>query len=156
MRARVLIFLFLTLILLISCKSQAPLIEVPMKTVERRVTTLVPFYMPSDSSMLRVWLECDSMNNVLIKSLDEQKTQNMSSDLSLKDGLLEYGTKTHPDTVYLPSDTIYIYKDVPVRVEVEKEVNALTRWQKIRMRVGDISLALLLVFGIWKLAKLKL
>ena len=156
MRARVLIFHFLILILLISCKSQAPLIEVPMKTVERRVTTLVPFYMPGDSSTLKVWLECDSMNNVLLKALDEQKSKNMSSDLSLNDGLLEYGTKTHPDTVYLPSDTIYIYKDVPVRVEVEKEVNALTRWQKIRMRVGDISLALLLVFGIWKLAKLKL
>ncbi len=156
MRARVLIFLFLTLILLISCKSQAPLIEVPMKTVERRVTTLVPFYMPSDSSMLRVWLECDSMNNVLLKALDEQKTKNMSSDLSLRDGLLEYNTKTHPDTVYLPSDTTFIERDVLVRVEVVKEVNVLTRWQKIRMRAGDITLVILLVIGVWKLAKLKL
>ena len=156
MRARVLIFLFLTLILLISCKSQAPLIEVPMKTVERRVTTLVPFYMPSDSSMLRVWLECDSMNNVLLKALDEQKTKNMSSDLSLRDGLLEYNTKTHPDTVYLPSDTTFIERDVLVRVEVVKEVNVLTKWQKIRMRAGDIALALLLALGVWKLAKFKL
>ena len=119
------------------------------------MTTLVPVPIPGDSAIIRAWFECDSMNNILLKGFEEQKSKNMASDFSFKDGLLEYGTKTRPDTAYLPSDTIYTEKEIAVPVEVEKEVNVLTRWQRIRVRVGDATLALLFLFGIWQGIKSK-
>ena len=138
------------------CRSKQSVIQVPVKTVERKVTTLVPVFVPGDSAVLRAWFECDSLNNVLLKGFDEQKSKNMSSDLAFADGMLEYGTKTQPDTVYLPSDTIYTEKEIPVPVEVEKEINVLTRWQTIRMRIGDFTLLILFAFAGWKLIKLYL
>lgn len=126
----------------------------PVKTVERKVTTLVPVFVPGDSAVLRAWFECDSMNNLLLKGIDEQKSKNMSSDFSFNDGLLEYSTKTQPDTVYLPSDTIYTEKEIPVLVEVEKEINVLTKWQSIRIWIGNIilsAIAGMLVYGLFKL-----
>jgi len=139
---------------LAGCKTQRPsVVQVPVKTLERKVTTLVPVAVPGDSAILRAWFKCDSMNNVLMKGIGEQKSKNMSSGLTFSDGLLEYAAKTQPDTMYLPSDTIYTEKEVPVPVEVEKEINVLTKWQKIRMRIGDFALLILFVFIGWKIIK---
>lgn len=141
--------------LLAGCKTrQTPVIQVPVKTVERRVTTLVPVVVPGDSAVLRARFECDSLNNVLLKGIAELKSRNMSSDFSFNDGILEYGTKTRPDTVYLPSDTVYSEKEIPVPVEVEKETNVLTKWQMIRIWIGNIILSVmagLSGYGLFKL-----
>ncbi|SFL10069.1 hypothetical protein SAMN05216357_112127 [Porphyromonadaceae bacterium KH3CP3RA] len=78
----------------------------------------------------------------------------MASDFSFNDGVLEYGTKTQPDTVYIPSDTIYMDKEIPVPVEVEKKVNVLTKFQSIRIWIGNIILSVIsgmLVYGLFKL-----
>jgi len=131
-----------------------PVIQVPIKTVERKVTTLIPVFVPGDSAVLRAWFECDSLNRVLLKGIDEQKSKNMVSHFSFKDGILEYGAKTQPDTVYIPSDTIYMDKEIPVPVEVEKKVNVLTKFQSIRIWIGNIILSVIagmLVYGLFKL-----
>lgn len=102
--------------------------------------------------------ECDSNNRVILKAYDELKSANMESDLRFKDGRLDYGARTKPDTVYLPAKDSIIY--VPREVPVEVEVNRLTWWQETWMRTGKISLSLLAFWlglkGIQKLLKRKL
>jgi hypothetical protein len=128
----------------------------PVRTVERKVTTLIPVFLPGDSAVLRAWFECDSANNVLLRDIEERKSKNMASSISFRNGILEYGAETKPDTVYIPSDTIFIEKEIPVPVEVEKEINLLTRWQRVRIWIGDIMITILAAFAVWKLVKLYL
>lgn len=102
--------------------------------------------------------ECDSNNRVILKAYDELKSANMESGLRFKDGRLDYGARTKPDTVYLPAKDSIIY--VPREVPVEVEVNRLTWWQETWMRTGKISLSILAFWlglkGIQKLLKRKL
>lgn len=73
--------------------------------------------MPVDSLVLRAWFECDSLNRVLMRASEEQKSS-MESSLKFDGSQLEYRAKSKPDTVWLPTDSIYIYREVPFVVEV--------------------------------------
>lgn len=148
-------YIFILIILLLAgCKArQAQIVTPSLKTVERKVSTLIPVYIQGDSATLRAWFECDSLNNVLLKGIDEAKSKNMQSGVNFHDGVLYYNAKTQPDTVHLPSNTIYKEREIPVTVEIEKEVNVLTKWQTIRLWIADIIMALLSVLGGWKLLK---
>lgn len=83
------------------------------KGIERGVTekeivrivekeTLVPFANPADSLTLTALLECDSMSNILIRELDEYKSDRFSTRLSVNKGQIEYRIKKSNDTVYVP------------------------------------------------------
>ena len=100
--------------LLFSCKAKRPIIQVPVKTVERKVTTLVPIAVPGDSALLRAVFECDSLNRVLLKDIKEAKGNKVWSEIYFKDGKLNYKAKFNPDTVYVPSDTVYFEKETAV------------------------------------------
>lgn len=145
----------MTTVALLGCKSSKPLIQVPIKTVERRVTTLVPFLIPGDSVVMQAYFECDSFNNVLLKELGEQKGRRMDTDFDFKDGKLNYKAELKPDTVYLKQDSVIIEKDVPVIVEVTVETNKLTSWQNFRIKLGDALIGLLVLFGVYSFIKQK-
>ncbi|BBD46667.1 Hypothetical protein PEIBARAKI_6660 [Petrimonas sp. IBARAKI] len=140
------------LLLLIGCKTKHPVIQVPVKTVERKVSTLVPIYIPGDSALLRTVFECDSLNNVLLKGISEQKGGNVGSTIRFKDGVMDYKADFKPDTVWLPSDTIYIEKDVPFLVKVPKVEYRQTKFQAIFFYIGLITAVAL---GVWLVIKLK-
>lgn len=146
----------LSAIVLISCKVKQPVIQVPIKTLERKITTLVPFYIQGDSALLRAVFECDSMNNVLLKGFKDSKGGNVNTDLNFKDGALDYRADFKPDTVYLPSDTIYTEKEIPVLVEVPKVEYRQTSWQIFLGWTGKIALLLIAFWGGWKLIKRKI
>jgi hypothetical protein len=150
------VFIAFLLLLLIGCKTRNAIIQVPIKTVERRVSTLVPIYIPGDSALLRAVFECDSLNNVLLKGISEQKGGNVGSTIGFKDGVLDYKADFKPDTVFIPSDTVYIEKDVPYFVEVPKIEYRQTSWQSFLVWIGKITLIIAAVWGGWKLIKRKL
>lgn len=137
-------------VLLISCKTKQHLIQVPIKHFERKVTTLVPFFVPGDSVSLSALFECDSLNNVLLRDLAERKSKNMHTYFDFKNGKLNYNAKTQPDTVFVPSDTIYIEKEVPVIVQVE--VIRMSKLQRIFFFIGIISTT---AIAVWLFIKLK-
>lgn len=66
-----------------------------------RVETMVPYPIPSDSLFLRAFLECDSLNNVLVSGLEERKSKNISSALTLTGGVLTYSAKTERDSAFV-------------------------------------------------------
>lgn len=149
-------YIALLLFTLVGCKTRQPIIRVPVKTVERRVTTLVPFRIPGDSALLRAVFECDSLYNVLLKGISEQKGGNVGSSVNFKDGALDYKANFKADTVWIRSDTIYTEIEVPVIVEVPKVEYRQKPWQIFFGIVGKISLALAALWGGWKLIKQKL
>ena len=140
------------LLLLIGCKTKHPVIQVPVKTVERKVTTLVPVFIPGDSALLRAVFECDSLNNVLLKSFDETKGGGVGSNLQFKDGVMDYKADFKPDTVYLPSDTVYTEKEVPVVVEAVKVEYRQTKLQHVFFLIGIIAVT---AGAVWLAIKLK-
>lgn len=146
----------LLIIMLTGCKAKRPIIQVPIKTFERKITTLVPVFIPGDSALLRAVFECDSLNNVLLKYFNETKGSNTGSKIGFKDGVLNYRADFKPDTVYLPSDTIYTEKEVPVLVEVPKVEYRQTGFQNFLSWAGGITLLLIALWGSWKLIKRKL
>lgn len=70
------------------------------------------------------------------------------------------------DTIYLKSikwrerfrlDTVSVVKidSIPYKVEVIKEVNKLTKWQRLRLNILNIIAALVFVYIAFKIGKLK-
>ena len=87
-----------------------------------------------------------------MKGFDEDKGKNMLSSLKFINGMLNYKLTKPPDTVYMPSDTIY--KEIRTKVNVTHEVNYITRWQKFRMRIGDVVMLLAAAAGLFQVIKL--
>lgn len=150
------LLLLIFLIGLASCSTQKPLVtEVPIQYKEKIVERLVPVTVPADSSALFALFECDSANQVIIKDLNETKSKLMQSQVYFQAGKLSYKVKTVRDTVYVPSKETVISKEVPVKVEVIKEVNKLTAWQRGQMHIGRLFLTLIMAYGFYRLLKWK-
>jgi len=132
-----------------SCsRHTAPVVEVPVKTVEKTRERLVPWVVPADSSYLSLLLECDSLNNVIVKELQEQNSKNTSTDFSISNNKVVYKTIYKYDTIYVPVTDTVIIKDKPIKVEVPVEVNRLRWWQEALMWAGSVMLVavILIVF----------
>lgn len=125
-------------------------LPVPEPVVRDR---LVPVYLSPDSALMSALFECDSTGRVLMRQVEELKGRTMETDLSFKDGKLDYKAKAAPDTIYVPGKNSIIY--VPQEVKVEVEVNRLTWWQETWIRTGKLSLSLLaLLLGLKGVRKL--
>jgi len=150
-----LLIITLALFAIASCKTaQQPVITVPIEYKERIVEKLVPFELPTDSADIRALFECNNLNQVIMKSLTEEKSKRIKSLFSFNDGLLKYNFKTDLDTVYLKGKDVYIYKDVPVYINVTgPEVNKLTKWQSTQIMAGRLFLGLILLFGVYKVVR---
>jgi hypothetical protein len=140
--------LLIAIVLLIGCKSQKPITQVELKDtikITQKVDTIV---LPQDSSLLEALFFCDSTNSVMLKELNEQKTNNISSDFNLKEGKLTYKTKVIRDTAYVYSVDTLIVKSKPVRVV--KEVNILSKFQRWLIFIGLLGVA----FFVYKIIRI--
>lgn len=91
---------------------------------------MVPVPVPGDSSLLTALFACDSLNNVYLMQMSEQKGKRMQSDLLFENNRLSYKTVYKHDTLYVPvADTIRD-TELPIMVSVPVEVNRLKWWQK--------------------------
>ena len=143
--------------MLAACRSQQPIPVIQEQnnnSIERKVSVLLPVSIPGDSATLKALFECDSTNRVLMKGFEEHKTKNVQSSLQFNNGILSYKARKPPDTVYMKSDTIY--KQITREVKVTKDVNYITKWHKIRMRIGDVIMLLTAAAGLYQLIKLYL
>ena len=143
-----LLFILLLSIIAFSCRSRPEAIVLQGEVKEKVVERLVPYALPEDSTRLVALLECDSLNQVIIKELSEVKSGKIQSGLSLTGGIFDYSTYHPPDTVYVPAkDSIIYIRDLyPVYVEMPIEVNKLTKLQSFQIRVAWIAEIILLCY----------
>jgi len=150
---------FLPLILILaffSCRSKQPVAVPPAEYREKITERLVPYPVPPDSAQFYALMECDSLNNVILKAFTELKSKGMQSSVSFNQGKLSYDVQNRPDTVYVHvADTTRAEKiPYPVYVPVVKKVNELTKFQYFQMKVAlgaEIVLLCLILFGLFKL-----
>lgn len=114
------------------------------------VPKLIPVYVPPDSAWLRAWLECDSSNQVILKAFSELKSGNVNSSLKLDSGVLDYKANAVHDTIYIPGKDSLIYVPVPGETVT---VNELTWWQELWIRIGKLSVSVLILCLLPVLAK---
>lgn len=156
MKRKIVLIALFGLLFLAGCKTQQQaVVEVPVQYKEKIVEKLVPIQIPADSSSISALFECDSTNKVIMKQLSEEKTKRIQSQFNFENGLLKYKAFTLHDTVYIPGKETTIYKEVPIKVEVVKEVNKLTTWQRGQMHIGRLFLTLLMAYGVYRLLKWK-
>jgi hypothetical protein len=150
---RKLIPLFVLLCAVISCKTSAPVSEIPVRTETVIRERLVTVEIPPDSAVMSALLECDSMNNVRLVEIDELKSKRIESSFNLstvdKLSTLAYVVRTVFDTVYVSAKDSIIYKEIPLRVDVPVEVNRPTGWQWFQIWAGRIFMFLWLVVIIY-------
>ena len=115
--------------------------RIPAKTVvlkERVETKLVPLVVPDRTAVLKAKLECDSLNRVRMAWYEQSADKGVASSISLSnDGVLESKVVYITDTLYLPSEHIYVEVPVDVPVLVEKE---FTSWQRMQINFGRLAL----------------
>ncbi len=142
--------------LMIGCRSGQVVTQVPVQTRTTVVEKLVEVQTPADSAWFRAWLECDSSFNVVLKSLDEQKSAGMVTGLKVDSGQVSYKVVRIREKVYVPEKSTIVEKEVPVIHEVPVEVNKLTGWQYFQIWCGRVFLGLLVLITVYFLAKWKL
>jgi hypothetical protein len=118
------------------------------KTVERNTSTLVPVVIRGDSTLLQAYFECDSTNQVIMRSIDEYKSKNSTSSVKFDSGKLSYKTSKNTDTIYSRIDTVYINKEtaVPVKIEKEKTIYRMTKIQRFFFYAGIIAITSLVAW----------
>lgn len=103
-----------------------------------------------DSAMIRALLECDSVGQVRLRQLLEYETGErlQPPNVQIRNNVLTASAKTDSMAIYLALRDRFEKRFSMQTETIVKtvEVNRLTVWQKFRLRLGEISGLLLLVW----------
>lgn len=130
--------ILLIAIALFSCNRQTLPQQVPVKSTELIRERLVPVPVPGDSSLLTALFACDSLNNVYLKQINEQKGKLISSGTVFENGRLLYKTIYRHDTILVPVVDTIRTTEIPITVEVTREINRLKWWQEVLVWCGGV------------------
>ena len=120
-----------------ACRSNSPVVTVPVETQTIIRERLVEVPIAADSALMTAYLECDSNFNVLLRRFDEQKSARISTALNLDDdGKLSYKILRLRDTVYISARDSIVYKEIAFPVSVSVEVNRITGFQHFQIWAG--------------------
>lgn len=149
--------ILLVAIVLAGCNTSKHIQQVPIETKIEIRERLIPFHLPPDSSSLKALFECDSLNRVILKELDESKSSGFQSQFKFQDSKLTYEVKTVIDTVYVHVSDTSINREISIRTVEYVEVNKLTKWQVIQIWIGRILglLAVIIIVVKIKIPRLK-
>ena len=147
------ILLVLVLVALVGCKTKSPQ-YVPVQTKTTVTERLVPVTLPADSTWLKLWLECDSNSNVIIKSMNQAGT--LQQDVKLADNVLDVSTIKPKSVLHVAAKDSILEREVPVRVEVPVKVNVLKWHQKLLIWWGVLTLGLALGRILLMIKKIKI
>lgn len=142
------ILLFIVgLLLLCSCNTPR-IVEVERTKTVKEVVRDTAIIVQPDSSMLQALIECDSVGNAYIREIMMLKAgKNMKApQADLSQNVLTVTAEIDSFAVYAALKDRYTETtDVKV-VEKERE---LTRWQRIRMSLGDCVIICLAAFALY-------
>ena len=144
------VLILLIAITLFSCNRKTLPQQVPVKSTELVRERLVPVSVPGDSSLLSALFACDSLNNVYLLALSEQKGKRVETETKFENNRLVYKTVYKHDTIFLNVTDTIRETEVPLTIEVPVEVNRLKWWQKALAWAGG----LFLVYGAYLILNL--
>lgn len=108
-----------------------------------RIERLIPHPIDPRESSIEAWIECDRRGRVLLSRIEELEDDKLSLSLSLDSlGMMLVEARTAPDTIWIKADSVIVYNKEEVIVPVERE---LTKGEKVKMRIGEISALLALI-----------
>lgn len=108
-----------------------------------RIERIVPHPIEPKESSIEAWIECDERGRVLLSRIEELEDDKLSLSLSLDSlGIMLVEARTAPDTIWVKADSVTVYNKEEVIVPVERE---LTKGEKVKMRLGEISVLLALI-----------
>lgn len=108
-----------------------------------RIERIVPHPIEPKESSIEAWIECDERGRVLLSRIEELEDDKLSLSLSLDSlGMMLVEARTAPDTIWVKADSVTVYNKEKVIVPVERE---LTKGEKVKMRLGEISALLALI-----------
>lgn len=137
---RSVIYLFM-LLLLSSCAPRKELIrEVPVRETIEQGVVKVPI--EQDSMLVRLVVDCLPNGQAVARQV-EQSTSPMQFAWSQIGDTLDLRMNSPPHDALIPYRVIE--REVPVQVEVQREINVLYWWQKILMWIGAITLIYILI-----------
>ncbi len=139
------------------CKQPKDLIRpFPVRTDSIVTEKQVPVQLPADSASLTALFECDSLNRVTMTNVEQLKGRNLQllATFDKLKGELQILANQPPDTVYLPSKTIYVKEQIPIEVAYNVYTNELNWWQKALAWLGGITLFIITLTIIFKIKKL--
>jgi len=142
---------------LCSCKTK----EIATHTDYRTdyIRTLTPYILPVETANATALLECTREGAILLSQLNIETTRNAYLNLRLDSiNQLTIEAIVQRDTLYIPTDSIVITRDV-LRTAIEYRDRPLSRWQQLKQEAGGIAIgaciALLLAAIAYLLFKLK-
>lgn len=111
----------------------------------------------ADSSLLRALVECDSLGQARLRELEEYRVGDRLSppSVTIRDNVLTATARVDSMAIYLTlkdklKEVIKIEREVVTQMV---EVNRLTWWQTLWVRVGQIAIAVAAAVAAWKLIK---
>ena len=99
---------------LFACKTQE-VIQNSMRTDSVYIQRLIPIALPADTGKVKALLECNAQGRVIANRLEIETTRNMRLSFLLDSlGNLRVQSITEYDTIYLPSDSVFVNREVVV------------------------------------------
>ncbi len=132
-------------LLLSGCCSLCPKRYPYIPSVTSRLDSVIvhrlhPVPLPADTARINALLECNSRGRLYMKILEVQSSENMRLRFEIDSlGYLLFDARTNPDTVFVKSDSIYIFRDVKDTEFVEVPAK-LTNKEKLLLRIGKWSI----------------
>lgn len=125
-------------LMIFSCRSQKGIIT-EYKRDSVYIQKLAPVSLPADSSIVKALLQCDASGSVLLSRLSIETTKNAHLSLLLDSlGNIHVQTIVKHDTLYLPTDSIYINNVRKEFVNIPVEI-PLSGWQSFFLKFGRTS-----------------
>jgi hypothetical protein len=148
-----LVGLILIFVSLIGCRSLQPVIEQSKTdtitiTEIQRDTTL--FVVP-DSSMVRAWFECDSLNQVVMTKLEQQSGRKLQQVVKWKNNTIEVVANIDSQAVYFAWHEKHIREQSITETVVKEPVKEPPWWKQTKMPVTVAFLLFILI--LFKLIK---
>ena len=136
--------------------SQETIIE---KTVEKEVPRDTVIIVQPDSTILSALVECNERGQARLKEIEQlRNSQRAQTSLKMEDNRLEVKTVVDSMEIYLLYKERYKEKEKIETVTVTEtvEVNVLHWWQEALIRVGAVSLAVIVLWVAFRLLKPRL
>lgn len=132
---------------LIGCRSVQPVIEQRVKTDTITVTELhrdTTLFIQPDSSLVRAWFECDSLNQVVMTKLQQQSGKQLEQVVKWKNNTIEVVATIDSQAVYFAWKEKHIREQSITETVIKEPVKEPPPWKK-KLPVTIIFLVFILV-----------